>query len=1081
MNFDLSKAYHREEALSYLQSEFLPEDFVLDEQELSLPSSHKKIAQAFQLGYCPSLNLYVYEFKHLSESDPRVSITREIFQIIARSAQERALAFVFNPKDNNYRLSLVTLTVRAQGKSTNKEFSSPRRYSYVLGPDAKINTPKIYILNKGRVKDFADLQSRFSIEVVNREFFEKIAKAFMELAGGKLKLPASADHQKKKEFTVRLIGRIIFCWFLKKIRSDSGLPLIPDHLMSSELICHCYYHTTMEPIFFQILNKKVENRHQCFDDEKFRNIPFLNGGLFEPHQDDYYRFNENTGYSDGINTVDIPDKWFKDFFKVLEEYNFTIDENTSSDIDLSVDPEMLGRIFENLLAEINPETGETARKSTGSFYTPREIVDFMVTQSLKKHLAVHTSLSQATLDALLEDHLTEEAETLSSSQKQEIIHAISQMKIIDPACGSGAYPMGVLQKTVSLLHDIDPEAEQWINYQVKNIPNSANRQKMKEEIQNNLASYHFKKVLIEDILYGVDIQQIAVEISKLRVFLSLIVEASIDDQKENRGIDPLPNLEFKFLSANSLIRLATEIPTLSSAGSLMQDLKDLRTRYYLCSDPDEKDNVKKLFQKTQENLLNEALKWSSKNLDVKKAKMLSSWDPFSHNSAEWFDPLWMFGLEEGFDIVIGNPPYIQLQSMKDNPVHAQYKDQNYQTFEATGDIYGLFYERGMELLKEQGTLCYITSNKWMRTRYGEKLRKYFSGLNPQILIDLGPGVFASATVDTNILIMQKGSNQQQLRAVSLTSSSGDRPNLQLALDAQGVTLSTLSQEVWFIGDQTELALKAKIERLGKPLKDWDVEIYRGVTTGLNDAFIIDTPTRDRLVEENPKSAEILKPVLGGKNLVNYSYVWSGLWLISTFPVLKADIEDYPSVKAYFINYGKDRLEQVGKSLSNGTRSRKLTGNKWYETQDQIAYWKEFDKEKVAWLNLNRKWKFSFVDPGVYLEASLNFLSSKTDASFFTGVLSSSIHLWYFKKIGRMHDRGGYMCKIDTISAFPIPEWNSENDRICIQIKYLSQQVISKKKKNPESNTLELEQQINQLVYQLYQLTPEEIALVEKDE
>jgi len=237
--------------------------------------------------------------------------------------------------------------------------------------------------------------------------------------------------------------------------------------------------------------------------------------------------------------------------------------------------------------------------------------------------------------------------------------------------------------------------------------------------------------------------------------------------------------------------------------------------------------------------------------------------------------------QRGFDIVIGNPPYIQLQ--KDGgKLAVMFEKQNYQTFARTGDIYTLFYEKGLQILKENGILCYITSNKWMRAGYGEKPDQFFLQYNPLLLIDLGPGIFESATVDTNILIIQKSHNQNQLKGLTYADK---KQAIADAVKEKAIVLEKLSKDAWFIGSQAEQRLKEKIERIGKPLKDWDVNIYRGVLTGLNEAFIITTEKRNEILAnckdeaERQRTEAIIKPILRGRDIKRYYYQWAGLWVI----------------------------------------------------------------------------------------------------------------------------------------------------------------------------------------------------------
>jgi hypothetical protein len=447
----------------------------------------------------------------------------------------------------------------------------------------------------------------------------------------------------------------------------------------------------------------------------------------------------------------------------------------------------------------------------------------------------------------------------------------------------------------------------------------------------------------------------------------------------------------------------------------------------------------------------------------------------------------------GFDAVIGNPPYIQLQkAYNDTMKYADlYKTMNYETFDRTGDIYCLFYERGIQIAKDNGILCYISSNKWMRADYGEKLRNFFLKYNPLLLLDLGPGIFESATVDTCIMMLQKNdkskSKQYSLKAVTITKEK----NLPLDIDEQvkenAVTLHKLTKDAWFIGSEAEQKLKEKIEHLGKPLKDWDVKIYRGVLTGLNEAFIIDDTKRQEILDnckdddERRRTEAIIKPILRGRDIKRYYYEWAGLWVIGTFPALHLDIDDYPAIKKYLLDhFDIKQLEQSGKKYPElGFNARKKTGNKWFETQDQIAYYPEFEKEKVVYSEIVRSPQFYYDTDKFYIEAT-SFLMTGEHIKYICGLLNSKPVNYFFKKYyaGGGLGKEGYRYKKAFLEKLPIPPITPSNQHIVSQIESLVDKILAAKKTNHAADTTTWEKEIDQLVYQLYDLTDEEIGIVE---
>ena len=446
--------------------------------------------------------------------------------------------------------------------------------------------------------------------------------------------------------------------------------------------------------------------------------------------------------------------------------------------------------------------------------------------------------------------------------------------------------------------------------------------------------------------------------------------------------------------------------------------------------------------------------------------------------------------QEKFDIVIGNPPYVQMQSfgrqttgdkprkteqqlLDEKSAKAQLAHQGYSTYSSMGDLYQIFYELGYNILKQRGIMAYITSNKWMRAGYGASTRELFSQkMNPLLLLDLGANVFESATVDSNIIVLSKSNNQGITKAA--TVSKKDLRSTKLA------TINFNYSQGWFIGSQAEIALKQKIERLGKPLKDWDVKINYGIKTGLNEAFIIDQETRDMLVAKDPRSQEIIKPILRGKDIKRYGYQWAGLYVIGTFPSLKLNIDDYPAVKEYLISFGKERLEQSGNTLSDGTKSRKKTGNKWFETQDQIAYFEEFEKEKIVYSEIVREPQFYLDKSGTYYAEATTFLLTGDGAKFLCGVFNSTGFTYFFKNyyagggLGEM----GYRYKKAFLDNVPIPPLDThERKEIACEIESLVDQILELKAKDADADIAHLENKIDELVFELYELSEEEIGLI----
>ena len=665
----------------------------------------------------------------------------------------------------------------------------------------------------------------------------------------------------------------------------------------------------------------------------------------------------------------------KGLIPILNRYNFTIEENSPEEQQVALDPELLGKVFENLLGAYNPETKETARNQSGSFYTPREIVNYMVDESLIAYLGDNDFTR-----SLFRNDFSFEKSKIEEYKK--LAEKIKTVKILDPACGSGAFPMGLLNRMVEILERISPD----------------------EYI------YNLKLSVIENCLYGSDIQSIAAQITKLRFFISLICDCEKDASKPNFGIPTLPNLETKFVSANSLVAKKKK----PAQGNLFEnpeiehtknELAEIRHKHFSAKSASAKHRLREKDQVLREKLAK--LLSDDDNFAPEDAKQLAAWSPYDQNAVSpFFDPEWMFGLTDGFDIVIGNPPYIQLQN-NGGELAQLYEGCGYSTFARTGDIYCLFYECGWQLLKKNGHLCYITSNKWMRAGYGEKTRGFFANkTNPMLLIDFaGVKIFESATVDTNILLFSKSSNQHKtVCAVANKQNKDSVKNLSDFVQQQNSICDFSHSDSWVILSPIEQSIKRKIEKVGTPLKDWDIQINYGIKTGFNEAFIISTKKREEILancqteDERKKTSELIRPILRGRDIKRYAYEWAELWLIATFPSRHYNIDEYPAIKEYLLSFGIERLEQTGKThIVNGekVKARKRTSNKWFETQDSISYWEDFSKPKIIYPNMTKYMPFVF-DNEMCLTNQKCFIITGKYVAYLTAFFNSSLFKYCFR-------------------------------------------------------------------------------------
>lgn len=921
----LSKPFVLADWQNLLSAIFGVKNFLQKPAEIPL-ASNKKAESAFELGSFNTaddriIGLYLVKVKPEVWLERNKVGLRELLRSVYKYDVDGAL-IVFEQADK-WRLSFVSeiRTFDEEGNIT-KKVTEPKRYTYLLGKGEKTKTPVDRLFSiAGKKLYLEEIRNAFSVEALNEEFYKIVARHFYQLVGateGKgakaitydrvLNLPIGkpSDNASKKiyqEFAVRLIGRTVFCWFLKVKKSDEGISLLPEHLLSSEAVKRNsnYYHSILEKLFFQTLNTPMPERWKDLPDG-CEQIPFLNGGLFEPQNEDYYKPNKTTGFSDHINTLKIPDEWFKEFFENLEQYNFTIDENSVVDIEVSVDPEMLGRIFENLLAEIDPDSGETARKATGSFYTPREIVDYMATESLVLYLHNQTQIDKELLKPIFK---IDSEVSFSKSDSEKILEALDRLKILDPACGSGAFPMGVLQKIVMALQKLDRNAEWWKARQISRIENALLRKQVKEKLELTTVEYARKIGVIQNTLYGVDIQPIAAEISKLRCFLTLVVDENIDETKPNRGVEPLPNLEFKFVTADALLKLPDEkdFGGLFNSFDDLEQLKQIRLDY-LQSYGEHKNELKAEFKLIQDKISKQQIKSGIADVNS-RAFLISSWNPFSNEKVDWFDPSWMYGISN-FDIIIGNPPY---GIVYDKEIKKKYETY-YPSFKRNNDIYVAFYSSASKLLSENGILTYITPNTYYNGDYFTELRKTLTSsfVINEIIDFKNSKIFKDPTVFVGIIFL---TNKQRIYFPY---------TYQFKISNDNFT-SVESSEIEVVNSGTNPL---------KPSKELVTKIFSNQFTVLDDLFFIKDvgfnywsigkgkrrdgdSIGDRILYGGDRKSKLDKPYLKGRDIEKY-----GTKEPSNY--LRNDYKSFLTEGVDVFRYSSEILETVPKIVYRQTSS-----------------------------------------------------------------------------------------------------------------------------------------------------------------
>ncbi|HEH5343671.1 TPA: Eco57I restriction-modification methylase domain-containing protein, partial [Campylobacter jejuni] len=961
----------------------------------------------------------------------------------------------------------------------------------------------------------------------------------------------TAINSKLKEENFETILKLLILWlnrilFLKLIESnlvrfndDKNLKFlnfkkIPDFDKLSEL-------------FFEVLAKEKSTRKKS----EFAYLPYLNSSLFEKQSIENTL--EISSLSNDLklfyykNTVLKDDKCkakkgqvglLEYLFEFLDSFDFGSDEQSEilSQKEL-ISSSVLGNVFEKLNGY-----------KEGSFYTPSFITSYMCKESITK-VVLDKFNAQFDLDA---KNINELRKSLRKEDKKAQKELLNSIKICDPAVGSGHFLVSALNVMLSIYDELNLfDEEFYLEVQNDEILITGRKGEFIEYkrpstpkdkahlIQQEL--FHTKKDIIENNLFGVDINPNSCEITKLRLWIELLKHSfyqSFDDENYH-DLKTLPNIDINIKCGNSLVSYFETGKSLSHYPNIKERInkykrivKDYKEGFYTDKSHINQE-IKNLkisfknfcfadkFKKEMKGFNDKCEKYSKKygnflaindeNLKFFVSANLTLFDFDEKEATKEFANLkkeydnifnlesnhpfeWRFEFPEildddgnfkGFDLIIGNPPYIRQEELKELKPHLA---KNYKVYKGTSDIYTYFYELGFNVLKENGILSFITSNKYTRAGYGEALREFLLK-NTCILkyIDLnGIKVFDSATVDTSILSFEKIKiKENTFKYLSLNNELLKNYDFEISAIKEFLNISqnSLSKESFAFNDESTNALKTKIEKLGTPLKDWHgLNINYGIKTGLNEAFIITTEKKDEILanckdeDEKERTSKLIRKMLRGRDIKRYSYEWAGLWVIGTFPSLKLDIEQYPALKQYLSQF-LPRIEQSGEK-----GCRKKTSNKWFETQDNIAYYEEFEKEKIVYPNMNKEF-IAFFDNEFFLLNQKCFILShqsnnKKELLYLTALLNSNVNFYYFKQIGAKLGASGYEMSKIFVEKLPIPKINSKNQKIADELINLADEILKAKEQDKNANTQELENKINSLVYKLYNLTEEEIKIIE---
>ncbi|TAH08064.1 MAG: hypothetical protein EAZ13_04720 [Sphingobacteriia bacterium] len=1007
-----------------------------------------------------ALALYEVELKLNASnvSRNRVGLRNLITSEVIPGIVDGALIVYHQKEHDDWRFSFYSKSKYwdDEGNEIKKE-THPKRYTYVLGKGETCVTPRerFWHLVEKRTRTIKDVLEAFSVEKVSKEFFVKYKKQYQAFVDELMKednFHARAifgtDAKLARDFTKKMLGRIIFLQFLQKKGwldvaldknyGEGNKSFVAEFFSTNN--SDAFYTTCLVPLFFETLNNP-KNEVFKVTGTKF---PYLNGGLFE---------RDEIEKKPKADFIVFSKMLFENLFAFLGEYNFTIDESTPDDLDIGIDPEMLGHIFENLLED---------NREKGAFYTPKLIVQYMCQEVLIQYLELHLGKNTAIEKFIRYKERGDENDKHNFIRKNasKINDLLDAVKICDPAIGSGAFPMGLLQEIFHAKLALD-----WTLLDKKG---------------------DVKRAIIQNSIYGVDKDKGAVDIARLRFWLSLIVDEDVEPGKKPF---PLPNLDYKIVAGNSLLPIfenevvyidweirnvvSSAVKFIENVKKILQKIITKQKDYYSPNSDKEKlrDEIKLLKidllinqvsltkQKALEKLVeagdlfsNKPTKKQQENETIqkhydtvlgklKKLKADTS-IPFEH-----FD--WKLDFPEilnpyvsescGFDIVIGNPPYIRQEGITDIKPYLEKIDgkPNYEVYNSTSDIYTYFFELGHKILKEdKGVFSYICSKKYTRAKYGQNLRKYLlTKTQLSGYVDFNEVQIFGATVDTSIIFFQKKTSIQDDYSFSFCQVGNDLLKNQPLIEyvnREGYRYpsSSLNEEGWAFSTKENENVKIAISKCGKLFKDWEFQALRGLLTGFNEAFYISEDVKQTLIIQHPELQQFIKPLLRGRDIDRYIYNFEHNYmiLIPSGWTDKARGEEkgelfikrkFPRLIKHFESIQENFVKNNDKKNVKGLYERTDQGKYWWELRD-CAYLDEFEKEKIIWLVLTDRAKFC-IDKECHYTNNATFIITGKDLKYVQAILNSKVSEWYYDKITNSSGVGTNKWEKVYIEQIPLPE------------------------------------------------------------
>lgn len=956
------------------------------------------------------------------------------------------------------------------------------------------------------------------------------------------KVPEHKHYETALELCITWINRILF---LKLLESQIVKYHKGDKAYNFLNYDKIKDYDTLNRLFFQVLAIKPEDRRPKIK-EAYSNVPYLNSSLFEVNDleakslkisnlediDELSIYSRTVLKNDKGKRIEGKYNTLRYLFGFLEAYDFSseggeqIQEQNKTLINASV----LGLIFEKINGY-----------KDGSFFTPGFITMYMCKETIRRSVIQkfndHTDFESEEWDEL-KNYIGKPYKKDELKQYNDLVDGI---KICDPAVGSGHFLVSALNEIIAIKSELNILSSE--DYGKLPILASVDNDELiilNDNEDHTLYDYDFtnkdsqtiqkalfnqKQKIIENCLFGVDINPNSVKICRLRLWIELLKNAYYTEESKFTDLETLPNIDINIKCGNSLISrfdLDSDLkPALKKSKFTIDSYKVAVASYKNATSKEEKQSFKTLIdgiksdfrsevrskelqelQKLEGQFYNrfgqdvlievELSKTEKKKKEAEKKKLTAKIEKkkteieevknnkIYENAFEWRfefpEVLDDEGDFVGFDVMIGNPPYVQLQSIK--KVSEQLKKIGFETYSKMGDLYALFYERGSQILQTKGILCFITGSAWMRTNYGQTLRSYFNHKTNLIeVIDLSDcEIFESATVLTSIISFTKKQDQLPIKAIRFTKKDQAKLlNISGEVSQNHTKIRNFPESSWIILGPKENSIKEKIVAVGNPIKNWNIQINYGIKTGYNDAFVIDKKCKNRLIRDDPNSIRLIKPLLRGRDVHKYYYNDSELYLIGTFPSLNLNIEKYPAIKKH-LELHLPKLKQTGETFlnSNGEKekTRKKTSGKWFETQDSISYWEDFLKPKIIYPNMTKFLPFSLDTDNNFLNDKC-FILSGEKLYYLTAFLNSKIFRFCFADAFPELQGNSKEIKKFILETIPVKEIRDENPFI-IGVT----EILEIKKQNPMKDTTILESKMDQLIFQLYNLTTEEIKIIE---